>query len=129
MSKTSYLFITLLPLALLFTACATTNNVPAVNKESFHSSTVSKNQIVAKIPDYRDKLTGVKGKAKAIVSGPEKTHRVTLYFAGNRQRSLIDVRNSIGIKGAKILAFGDSLLIYNKVKKYARKISVKHSHL
>jgi hypothetical protein len=113
----------------LITACSTTNKVPTFNKGDFHSSQTGAGKITAKIPDYSSRLTAIKGKAKAVVSGPKKTHRVTLYFSGNRQRSLIDVKNTVGIEGAKILAHGDSLLIYNKVKKYARKISVTNSDL
>lgn len=111
------------------TSCSTMNKVPTVNKKSFHPANKKAGQITAKIPNYRDELTSVKGEAKAIVSGPKKTNRVTLYFWGTHKRSLIHVKNTIGVEGAEILAFDDSLLIYNKVKKYVRKISVNHSNL
>lgn len=113
----------------LMEACATTKDISSVNEKNFHSSPVSADSLAAQVPDYRNQLSTVKGKAKAIVSGPKKSNRVTLYFSGSRQQSLITVKNSIGIEGAKILASGDSLLIYNKIKKYARKISASQGSL
>ncbi len=113
----------------LLASCATTHKVPTVENKNFHPSASSADSIAARIPDYKEALSSVKGKAKAIVSGPKKSNRVTLSFSGNRQKSLIIVKNSIGIKGAEILANGDSLLIYNKVDKYARKVSVKQANI
>jgi hypothetical protein len=113
----------------MVTACSTTKKVSTSRKKDFHPSKTPVSKIAAGIPDYRGQLTAVKGRAKAIVSGPKKTHRVTLYFWGDQQRSLINVKNSIGVEAAKILAYGDSLIIYNKVKKYVRKISAVNSNL
>jgi hypothetical protein len=128
MYKLLYL-LTFLLLTGLITGCATTQKVSTPGNKNFHSSTASADSITARIPNYKGTLSSVKGKAKAIVSGPEKSNRVTLHFSGNRQKSLIIVKNNIGIKGAKILANGDSLLIYNKVDNYARKISVKRADI
>jgi hypothetical protein len=113
----------------IISACSTTKKISTSRKKDFRPSKTPVSKIAAGIPDYRGQLTAVKGRAKAIVSGPKKTHRVTFYFSGNRQRSLINVKNSIGVEAAKILAYGDSLIIYNKIKKYARRISAANSDL
>jgi|AntRauTorcE11897_2_1112592.scaffolds.fasta_scaffold05652_2 hypothetical protein len=115
-----FLFITIL------TACSTTE---IITDENFRPSDISADSIVAGIPDYSTTLLTVKGKGKAIVSEPENSQRATLYFSSNRKKSLITAKNSIGIEGGKLLTDGDSLLIYNKVDKYARKISVKNNDL
>lgn len=109
---------------LLSAGCSTVKEVPAVGDEGFKPSDMPADSIISRIPDYQDQLQSVEGKGKAIVSEPGNSDRVTLYFKGNRSKSLITIKNSIGIEGGQILSDGDSLLIYNKVDKYARKISV-----
>ena len=116
-------------LAGFVTACSTVKEVPAVEKGNFTSSTTSPDSIMAAIPNYSDNFTTVKGKGKAIVSEPENSERVTLYFSSNRRKSLITIKNSLGIEGGKLLTDGDTLLVYNKVDHYARKIPVQNSNL
>jgi hypothetical protein len=113
----------------LISACATTKEVPAVTGEGFEASDTPADSITAVLPDYSSILKTVKGKGKAIISEPNNSNRVTLYFSGNRDKSLITIKNSIGIEGGQLLSDGDSLLVYNKVDKYARKISLKNGTL
>ncbi len=119
----------LLLFSVLLSACATTKEVPAVTGEGFEVSDTPADSITAALPDYSNALKTVKGKGKAIVSEPNNSERATLYFSGNREKSLITIKNSIGIEGGKLLSDGDSLLVYNRVDKYARKISLKDGSL
>lgn len=114
----------------LFSACATSKPKPvAAGANEFKPSQTTADSIAGQIPDYSISLETVKGKGKAIISEPENSQRATLYFASNRQKSLITAKNSIGIEGGKLLADGDSLLIYNKVDDYARIISIRNNDL
>lgn len=108
----------------IMSACSTVREVPAVEQRNFQESQTPIDSVVATLPDYSDTFNTVKGKGKAIVSEPENSERVTILFSSNREKSLITIKNSIGIEGGQLLTDGDSLLVYNKVDKYARKLSV-----
>ena len=122
----SYVVLGLLCLGLA--ACSTTQNVP-VSQDQFASSSVDPSEIVQDIPDYRNSLSSLEGKGRAIVSEPGNTERVTLLFSSNRQKSMVTVRNGIGIEGGQLLTDGDTLLVYNKVDKFARKIPIRGGKL
>jgi outer membrane lipoprotein-sorting protein len=98
-------------------------------KEGFAPSSVDVYEIVHSIPDYQDKLQSIKGKGRAIVSEPGNTERVTVLFSSNRMKSLVTVRNGIGIEGGQMLSDGDTLLVYNKIDKFARKIPIRGGKL
>ncbi len=115
---------------LLLSACTTVK--PAAErpaKGTFSPYEGSVRTLTAQLPDYSKGLSSVKGKGKAIVSEPGNTERVTVYFSSNRDRSLVTVKNSIGIEGGQLLTNGDSLLIYNKVDKFARKVDIRSGNL
>jgi len=110
----------------VFSACRTAK---PVENESFSASTEDASAVISQIPDYEESLKTLKGKGKAIVSEPGNTERVSLDFSSNRKRSLVTVKNGIGIEGGKMLTDGDSLIVYNKIDNYVRKISVREGNL
>lgn len=69
------------------------------------------------------------GSGRALVSEPGNSDRVTVEFQSNRYRSLLTIRTGIGIEGGQILIEPDSLLIYNKVDKFAQKVAPEQSTL
>ncbi|WP_445665345.1 DUF4292 domain-containing protein [Fodinibius sp. AD559] len=97
--------------------------------DNFNPSQENLSQTVNQLPDYSDTLQSVEGKGRAIVSEPGNTERVTIRFASNQQKSLVTIRNGLGIEGGQLLTDGDTLLIYNKVEKYARKVAIKGASL
>jgi hypothetical protein len=97
--------------------------------DNFRPSEANLSQIINQLPNYSDDLQSVKGKGRAIVSEPGNTERVTIHFSSNQQKSLVTIRNSLGIEGGQLLTDGDTLLIYNKVDKYARKVPVQGANL
>ncbi|HEX6983400.1 MAG TPA: DUF4292 domain-containing protein [Balneolaceae bacterium] len=107
-------------------SCSTSKKLA---NQSYQPAGIDAASIVSKIPDNKDQLYSVKGEGRAIVSEPGNTERVTLLFASNRQKSLVTIRNGIGIEGGQLLTDGDTLLIYNKIDKYARKIPIHGSNL
>ena len=112
-------------LILLAAAGCSPTRVATVDVGSdFRPSNTPADSVLNRMPDYSDTLNTISGKGKAIVSEPGNTERVTVYFSGNRDKSLVTIKNSLGIEGGQILSEGDSLLIYNKVDKQAQKISV-----
>lgn len=108
------------------TACTTTR---VIEKKNLEKTAVDPGKIISKIPDHDLSLTTIKGKGKAIVSEPGNSERFTVYFSGNRDKSLVIIKNGLGIEGSQLLAEGDSLLIYNKIDKIARKVSVTKNKL
>lgn len=113
-------------LLITLSSCSSTR---VLEEEGYTPSADNAKDVVAKLPDYNDTLSTVKGQGRAIVSEPGNTERVTIRFAGNRERSLVSVKNAIGIEGGELLTDGDSLLIYNKIDKYARKVPIREGSL
>lgn len=111
---------------LTLAACSSSEKL--VN-DGFTGSSTNANEILSSIPDYSTDLQSLKGKGRAIVSEPGNTERVTVLFSSNRNKSLVTVRNGIGIEGGQMLTDGDTLLIYNKIDKYARKIPIRGGSL
>lgn len=85
--------------------------------------------IVAKIPNYSNQINAVKGKARAIISEPGNSDRVTLNFETDASLSLLTIKNRVGIEGGKLLVDRDSILIYDKTENVAQKISIQDGHL
>lgn len=97
--------------------------------DNFRPSQKNLIQVVNQLPNHGDDLQSVEGKGRAIVSEPGNTERVTIRFASNQQKSLVTIRNGLGIEGGQLLTDGDTLLIYNKVDKYARKVPIEGANL
>lgn len=124
--KNRFLYLLFL-LVLITAACSTSKKT--VNETGFTHADIEAQKITRELPDYTGSLLTLKGKGKAIVSEPGTTDRVTIYFSSNRDKSLVTVKNGIGIEGGKLLTDGDSLLVYNKIDKFARKISIREGSL
>lgn len=120
----SYFFVGFICLSLI--SCSGTKNI---TDDDFQSSSADVAEIVSQLPDYTTTLNTAEGKGRAIVSEPGNTERVTVLFSSNQQKSLVTIRNGIGIEGGQLLTDGDSLLVYNKVDKYARKLSIEGGNL
>ena len=110
-------------------ACSGPEELTTDEPTGFESSSASPSDIVKSIPDYRTDLQTISGKGRAIVSEPGNTERVTVLFSSNRDKSLVTVRNSIGVEGGQMLTDGDTLLVYNKLEDFARKIPVRGGDL
>lgn len=110
-------------------ACSSPRVATVDENQKFHRSSVNTDSILSHIPDYETSLQAIDGKGKAIVSEPGNTERVTVYFKGDQKKSLVTVKNALGIEGGQFLAEGDSLLIYNKVDNVAHKISVHNDRM
>lgn len=65
-------------------------------------------------------LKRVSGKGRALVSQQGGNDRVTIEFYSDRESSLLHIRSTAGIEGGQVLVSNDSVLVYNKVDKYAR---------
>ncbi len=113
--------ISILLMLLMLGACSSSNIIADKN---FSSSSANIDSVLSRIPDYNSSISTLQGEGKAIVSEPNNTQNVTLYFSANRNKSLITIKNRLGIEGGKILSRSDSLLIYNKIDKYVRIIPV-----
>lgn len=114
---------------LVFITAACSTSKETVSESEYSATSVEATKITRSLPDYSGSLSTLKGKGKAIVSEPGNNERVTIYFSSNRSKSLVTVRNGIGIEGGKLLTDGDSLLVYNKIDKFARKISIREGSL
>ncbi len=108
-------------LCLLTTGCYSPK---VLTYEDFQPVSTSIDSVVTQLPDNYDDLSTVKGEGKAIVSEPNNSSHITLNFRSNREKSLITIKNNLGIEGGKILSTQDSLIIYNRIDKYVRIVPV-----
>jgi len=106
----------------LMVSCSSSRELSA--PEEMESSGESAEMIVQNMPDYRESLNTLEGSGRAIVSEPDNNERVTVQFLSNREESRLSIKNSVGIEGGEIYVDRDSLLVYNKVDKFAEKVSV-----
>lgn len=120
MHRNRYLGLILLSVSLL--AACTPSRLTI--DDDFSVSGIPADSLVASLPDYSGDLLTAKGKGRAVVSEPGNSDRVTIEFETDTSLSLITIKNRIGIEGGKMLVDQDSILIYNKIDKYARKMSV-----
>ena len=68
-------------------------------------------------------LSAVSGQAAVQVSEPGNTERLTVRFQSDRARSLLLLRNNLGIEGGRIYSGPDSVIIYNRLEQEAHKMS------
>jgi hypothetical protein len=116
-------------LLVLLSSCQTLRPIEETEYENFEAAEISPAEIIQRIPGTDRPLQSVKGTGKALVSTPERSDRVTLDFAGNRDTSYISIKNRIGINGGEMMATGDSILVYDKIEQKAHKLSLSEAHL
>jgi len=90
---------------------------------------ISPKQLVSQLHQSPDEISSVSGRAKAFISQPNTTDRATITFNSNGDSTLINVQNRIGIEGGLLLVTKDSLLLYNKIDKYIKKVHKQHNTL
>jgi outer membrane lipoprotein-sorting protein len=122
-------FYIVIVLCLVIAACSGPKELGTDNLNGFESSSAQASEILTSIPDYSTDLQTISGKGRAIVSEPGNTERVTVLFWSNRSKSLVTVRNGIGVEGGQLLTDGDTLLVYNKLDDFARKIPIRGGDL
>lgn len=102
-------------------ACSTSKSAM---EGDFSKSKTPAEQVITEVPDYSESLQSLSGKGRAVVSEPGNSDRVTITFESDQDISLLTIQNRIGIEGGQLLVDQDSILIYNRVDKQARKLSV-----
>jgi len=125
-NSSHYKTLVFLSMTLVGLACSSTESL---TDKSFSPSGQKADFIISKMPDYRQSLNALHGQGKAIVSEPQNTERVTVNFSSNRNKSLVTIKNGLGIEGGQMLTDGDSLLIYNKIDKVAKKVSIQEGSI
>ncbi|MGF1669725.1 MAG: DUF4292 domain-containing protein [Balneolaceae bacterium] len=95
---------------------------PSVVQErgDIRESSISADSLYNLVFKDKDTLMRVSGKGRAIVSQKGGSDRVTVEFFSDQSSSLLNIRSGIGIEGGQVLVKDDSVLVYNKVDKYAR---------
>lgn len=99
------------------------------DEEELREAEISVNELLDTVPNYRETLQTISGKGRAFVSEPGNSERATLEFMSDRNESLINVRTSVGIEGGQIYVNTDSLLVYNRVDKFAEKVPLNQGKL
>lgn len=127
MIRTRTLLLIPVAVTVFFTACSTSRTT--LNPDGFLPSDANVDSLITLFPNYGKQLETVKGKGRAIVSEPGNSERVTIDFQANREKSLLTVRNRIGIEGGQLLVDADSILIINRIDNVAQKIPVKSGRM
>ena len=116
-------------LGVLFLVISCTSSKTLKSEEDLYRVTIPLSEVIAKIPNYSGQLNSAKGKGRAIVSEPGNSDRITIDFETDTSLSLLTFKNRIGITGGSMLVDEDSILIYNKIDKYAQKVSVQDGRM
>jgi hypothetical protein len=124
MPSLKYLFI-----GSLFLIISCTSSEKLTTDEELYRVTIPLSEVIDKIPNYSGDLISVKGKGRAIVSEPGNSDRITIDFETDTSLSLLTFKNRIGITGGSMLVDADSILIYNKIDKYAEKVSIQNGRM
>ncbi len=122
--RKSYLYLFLLSI-ILVQACQSTKHISDESSGSmYHKSKENPETVLHSIPDYTNQLRTISGKAKVIVSQPGNVERGTIFFNSDRKQTLFTFKNGLGIEGGQLYFDRDSVLVYNRIDKYARKMSL-----
>lgn len=127
--RTHFSLLLLLIPWLIISCTGSKNSMEFKSDEQFRKSKVSVEEVLEQLPDYRETLTSAKGKGRAIVSEPGSSDRFTMDFESDREKSLLVVKNRLGIEGGSMLVDQDSILMYFKVDKIAQQVSVNDGRL
>lgn len=120
------LFIFIIVGFLFLQACSGSRPVvDTITGETFHKSQLPIDSLQKHLPDYHKLLISARGRGKVIIDQPGSHERGTLIFDANRKEALIRYKNGLGIEGGRMLINGDSVLIYNRINKTARKMSLR----
>ena len=110
---------------LLLQACSGSRPVlDSITGETFHKSRVPIDSLKQHLTDYQHSLISASGRGKVIIDQPGSHERGTIIFDANRKEALIRYKNGLGIEGGRMLIDGDSVLIFNRINKTARKMSL-----
>lgn len=112
---------------LLFISCTSSKKI--AKDENLYEVKIPLKGIIESIPNYTGELSSAKGKGRALVSEPGSSDRITIDFETDTVLSLLTIKNRIGITGGSMLVDQDSILIYNKIDKYAQKVSVQDGRM
>lgn len=123
MNRNLKLYLSLV-LAIFAFSCTTTSKLSELKNEELYSVKIPLNEVILKIPNYAGQLNSAKGNGRAIISEPGNSDRVTINFETDTTLSLLTFKNRIGINGGSMLVDSDSILIYNRIDKYAQKVSI-----
>lgn len=113
----------------IFFVLSCTSSKKLASEEKLYEVMIPLSEVIEKIPNYSGELLSVKGKGRAIVSEPGNSDRITIEFETDTTLSLLTFKNRIGITGGSMLVDQDSILIYNKIDKYAQKVSVQDGRM
>lgn len=98
--------------------------VDSISGETFHKSSIPVDSLEKHLPNYQKDLLSASGKGKVIIDQPGSHERGTLIFDANRDKALIRYKNGLGIEGGRMLIDGDSVLVYDRINKTARKMTL-----
>ena len=101
----------------LVVACSSSKDI--AKNDGFTHAEITPEELVQQM--QKSGLNSVEGKSKAMISQPGNTDKATLNFKSTRTVTLIEVKNRIGIEGGLLFLTEDSVLLYNRVDKYAKK--------
>lgn len=118
--QSTYLDVLVLIAVFLISACS--GSQKSTDDSTLEKAEITPEKLVNQLQRSPDKISSVSGKAKAFISQPNTTDRASVTFNSNGDSTLINVKNRIGIEGGLLLVTKDSLLLYNKIDKYIKKV-------
>jgi len=107
-------------LLIILSACSTSKK--ATKNSTLKKAEITAEKLVGQLGQSQVEISSVSGKAKAFISQPNTSDRANITFISSGDSTLINVKNRIGIEGGLLLITRDSLILYNKIDKYVKKV-------
>ncbi len=108
-------------LVLVFSSCRTMYTLPSEIDEDFQSSEKSVAEVIDMVRQG-NRPVGIEGRARVQVSAPGERERVVVEFRAVAEQTVLRVRNSLGIEGARLFIDTDSVLVYDRINDTAIKM-------
>ncbi|MGM0738712.1 MAG: hypothetical protein ACQETM_06080 [Bacteroidota bacterium] len=106
----------------LLTACSVPEPLQ-IEEGTFTRSDIGKEAFFERYTEQNRIPDALSGRASVQVSEPGQTERASVRFRSDRRRSLLLIRNNLGIEGGRIYSDTDSVVVYNRIEETAHKMS------
>lgn len=106
----------------LLTACSVPEPL-LIEEGTFTQSDIEKEAFFELYSEQNRIPEAMRGRASVQISEPGQTERASVRFRSDRRRSLLLIRNNLGIEGGRIYSDIDSVVVYNRIEETAHKMS------
>lgn len=84
--------------------------------EEFNKSNFDTSSLLDSVNSRLTRIDTFSGSAKVLVSGPERSERVSIEFSNAGDSTYIKIKGALGVEGARFWMAGDSLYLHDRLE-------------